>query len=138
MTSLPDIFETRQGEALRRAYLGGDLEQARKIEQHLLAESATTPEERDELAQTLHAAVLFLEVDAARDAGDGPRADHFLQRIRQECAPRAIKQHLAAGLLQAGLREGLTRAQHDQLMGWTKDLGLGPQIIELAENIAIH
>ncbi|MEW1911305.1 hypothetical protein AB0442_23130 [Kitasatospora sp. NPDC085895] len=138
MTSLPDIFETRQGEALRRAYLGGDLEQARKIEQHLLAESATTSEERDELAQTLHAAVLFLEVDAAREVGDAPRADHFLQRIRQECQPRAIKQHLAAGLLQAGLREGLTRAQHDQLMGWMKELGLGPQIVELAENIAIH
>ncbi|MEW1914831.1 hypothetical protein AB0442_41815 [Kitasatospora sp. NPDC085895] len=61
-----------------------------------------------------------------------------LQRIRRECEPRVIKQHLAAGLLQAGLREGLTRAQHDQLMGWTKELGLGPQIVELAENIAIH
>ncbi|MEW1912519.1 hypothetical protein AB0442_29465 [Kitasatospora sp. NPDC085895] len=138
MTHLPDIFETRQGEALRRAYLAGDLEQARKIEQHLLAESATTPEERDELAQTLHAAVLFMELDAARDAGDETGAGHLLQRIRQECTPRAIKQHLAAGLLQAGLHEGLTRDQHDQLMGWVKDLHLGPQIVDLAESISIH
>ncbi|MFD0526008.1 hypothetical protein ACFQ1I_46180 [Kitasatospora arboriphila] len=61
-----------------------------------------------------------------------------MRRIGQECTPRAVKQHLAAGLLQAGLYEGLTRDQHDQLTGWLQDLQLGPEIVERAESISVH
>ncbi|GAA1129293.1 hypothetical protein, partial [Kitasatospora arboriphila] len=79
-----------------------------------------------------------MELDAARATGDETAAGHLLRRIGQECTPRAVRQHLAAGLLQAGLHEGLTRDQHDQLMGWLQDLHLGPEIVELAESISIH
>jgi len=135
---LPDIFETRQGRALRDAYNAGDLEQARRIEQHLLAEAATTPEERETLAETLRGVVLFKEMMDAQAAGDEARAESVRGHIEVMCSPFIIKQNLAAGLMQAGLREGLARADHERLVGWIKDLGYGEEIQKMVASIKVH
>ncbi|MCC9310089.1 hypothetical protein LN042_23980 [Kitasatospora sp. RB6PN24] len=138
MTQLPDIFETRQGHALRDAYTAGDMQKARQIEEHLLAEAATTPAEREELADTLRSTVLFKEMYDARAAGDDERADSVMEHIKLMCTPKMIKMNLAAGYMQAGMREGLTKEQHDQLKGWINDLGYGPEIQAMVESIQVH
>ncbi|MGA5824098.1 hypothetical protein ACPC54_40410 [Kitasatospora sp. NPDC094028] len=135
---LPDIYETRQGHALRDAYERGDMDEARRIEAHVLAEAATTPEEREVFAETLRGAMLFKELTQAKEAGDEARAEEISQRMVKLCSRRTIVQTISAGYLQAGLREGLPKATHDELMAMLAELEVGGEIRRLAESIPVH
>jgi hypothetical protein len=135
VTELPDTYETRQGAAMREALSAGDTAAAERIRSHLLAESATSPAEREQLADHMHAMMLFKEQTDALERGDREAAEALAARTRAECSERSIKNALAAGYLQAGLREGLSAERHDQLMAWVGELGMGEEIRALAAGI---
>lgn len=75
---------------------------------------------------------LFKRRVEALSRGDQEQAEALAAQMRAECPERSIKNALAAGYLQAGLREGLPAAQHDQLMTWIGELQLGDEIRALA------
>ncbi|WP_371801533.1 hypothetical protein OHA38_43235 (plasmid) [Streptomyces sp. NBC_01732] len=123
---LPDIFETRQVKAFRDALMAGDLEQAKKIEDHLLAEAATSPEDREVLADQLRASMLFRAYVDASAAGDQATALVFQGLLTTMCSPETVQQTLMSGLLYAGLQQGSLPAEdHDRLTAWMKEADVG-------------
>lgn len=132
---LPDIYETRQGHALRQAIDRGDADEARRIIRHVLAEAALTPEEREEFEQTLTASLLFREQMHASERGDETTAARIADMMHAVLPHHVIIRTVAAAYLQAGLREGLPADRHDQLMGWVDELGLGEEIRTAAASI---
>lgn len=132
---LPDIYETRQGHALREALDRGDTDEARRIIRHVLAESATNDTERAQLEDALTAALLFKLQTRASEAGRADEAEAIAALMAAMCSPRAILTTLAGAYLQAGLREGLPAPAHDQLMTWIGELQLGDSMRDLAATI---
>ncbi|MFL4497351.1 hypothetical protein ACJ6WD_39865 [Streptomyces sp. VTCC 41912] len=129
---LPDIYETRQGHAMREAMAAGDRSQYERIKGHVLRESATSAEEARVLADMMHAAELFKEMTEAQTGGE---KDAIARRMRDECSHRACINAMAAGYMQSGLREGLPGKALDQLLKWVDELELGPEIRELVGKI---
>ncbi|RGD55410.1 hypothetical protein DR950_41850 [Kitasatospora xanthocidica] len=135
---LPDIYETRQGRALRDAYARGDMEQARRIEEHVLAEAATNGEEREVYRETLRGAILFQELMDAQEAGNDELAQSIRERMLLVCSRATILRTISAGYLQAGLREGLPQKTHDELMSMLTELGVSGELKRLAQSITVN
>ncbi|MBB6439583.1 hypothetical protein [Streptomyces candidus] len=128
-TQLPDIFETRQAKAFRDALMAGDVEQAKKIEDHLLAEAATSPEDRELLADQLRAAMLFRAYVDASAAGDEAAALTFQGLLTTMCSPETVKTTLMSGLLYSGLELGsLPAKDHDHLTEWMNGADVGEEM----------
>lgn len=126
---LPDIFETRQVKAFRDALLAGDLEQAKKIEDHLLAEAASSPEDREVLADQLRASMLFSAYVDAIGAGDEASAQMFQGLLTTMCSPDTVQATIMSGLLYAGLQQGALPAKdHDRLSEWMSGTDVGPEM----------
>lgn len=126
---LPDIFETRQVTALRDALVAGDLEQAKKIEDHLLAEAATSPEDRELLADQLRASMLFRAYVDASGAGDTAMASLLQELLTTLCSPKTVQRTVMSGLLYAGLQQGtLPAADHDRLTEWMNSADVGKEM----------
>ncbi|TGN72288.1 hypothetical protein E5083_30365 [Streptomyces bauhiniae] len=126
---LPDIFETRQATALRDALVAGDLEQAKKIEDHLLAEAATSPEDRELLADQLRASMLFRAYVDASGAGDTAMAALLQNLLTSLCSPRTVQTTVMSGLLYAGVQQGaLPAADHDRLSEWMSGADVGEEM----------
>ncbi|MFJ5645818.1 hypothetical protein [Streptomyces sp. NPDC093223] len=126
---LPDIFETRQATALRDALAAGDLEQAKKIENHLLAEAATSPEDRELIADQLRASLLFSAYVDASAAGDTARASLLQKLMTTMCSPKTVRTTVMSGLLFAGLQQGtLPAADHDRLAEWMSSADVGEEM----------
>ncbi len=134
MADLPDIYETRQGRAMQEAFDVGDTAAAERIAQEVLAESASTPQERERLAEMMRATILYKEL---LDASDDDAAQAARDRLMAECSPRAIKHAMAASYLQLGLAEGLPANMHAELVQWIDDLGFGEQIRALVAGIEV-
>ncbi|QNS09444.1 hypothetical protein IAG42_37420 (plasmid) [Streptomyces xanthii] len=133
---LPDIFETRQVKAFRDALMAGDLEQAKKIEDHLLAEAATSPEDREVLADQLRAAMLFRAYTDASGAGDEATALVFRGLLETMCSPKTVETTLMSGLLYAGLQQGSLPAEHhDRLTEWMGRADVGDAMREHLQGI---
>lgn len=132
---LPDIFETRQAQALLKALQDGDVEQARRIEDHLVAEAATSPEDGERLRDELRAAMLFrAQVDASA-AGDEQMAELFKGLLQTMCSEHVVKLTVAGALLNVGLRQGLPAKEHDQLMEWFEEFDMSDDMRALAAGI---
>lgn len=72
-SELPDIYEARQGHALREAMERGDTDEARRIVRHVIAEAALNDDEKEMFRDTLAAAFLFREqMQAAKRATRRP------------------------------------------------------------------
>ncbi|GHI97990.1 hypothetical protein TPA0905_74610 [Streptomyces olivaceus] len=126
---LPNIFETRQAAALRDALVAGDLEQAEKIENHLLAEAATSPEDRELLADQLRASMLFRAYVDASAAGDAAMASLLQELMTTMCSPKTVQATVMSGLLYAGLQQGaLPAADHDRLAQWMSGTDVGEEM----------
>ncbi|WP_327359836.1 hypothetical protein [Streptomyces sp. NBC_01304] len=134
-SELPDIYEARQGHALREAMERGDTDEARRIVRHVIAEAALNDDEKEMFRDTLAAAFLFREQMQAAKRGDQKTADRIAELMTATVQPRIITQTVAAGYLQAGLREGLPANRHDQLMAWIDELNLGPEIRTAAAKV---
>lgn len=133
---LPDIFETRQVKAFRDALMAGDLEQAKKIEDHLLAEAATSPEDREVLADQLRASMLFRAYVDASGAGDEATARVFQGLLTTMCSPETVQRTLMSGLLYAGLQQGALPAKdHDRLSEWMSKTDVGDEMRARLESI---
>ncbi|MFE9406847.1 hypothetical protein ACFYNY_34630 [Streptomyces sp. NPDC006530] len=128
-TQLPDIFETRQAKALLAALQAGDLEQARKIENHLLAEGAHSPEDRELLADQLRASMLFRAYVDASAAGDEVMCLLFQKLLKETCSERTVQATLMSGLLYSGLQQGSLPAEdHDRLTEWMNGADVGEEM----------
>lgn len=126
---LPDIFETRQVKAFRDALMAGDLDRAKKIEDHLLAEAATSPEDREVLADQLRASMLFRAYVDASGAGDQATALVFQELLTTMCSPETVRATLMSGLLYSGLQQGSLPAEdHDRLAAWMKEADVGEEM----------
>ncbi|MEU9480762.1 hypothetical protein [Streptomyces sp. NPDC048191] len=133
---LPDIFETRQVKAFRDALLAGDLEQAKKIEDHLLAEAAADPEDREVLADQLRASMLFRAYVDASGAGDEAMAQVFQGLLTTMCSPDTVQATVMSGLLYAGLEQGsLPAKDHDRLAEWMSKANVGEEMKARLEGI---
>ncbi|WP_432138640.1 hypothetical protein [Streptomyces sp. bgisy154] len=100
---LPDVYETRQARAFLEALKAGDTEQARKIEDHLLAEAADGPEDREALREELRASMLFRAMTDASAAGDEALAQLFTGLLTSTCSQKTIKATVAGAYLHVGL-----------------------------------
>ncbi|MFD8385238.1 hypothetical protein ACFV2X_43100 [Streptomyces sp. NPDC059679] len=133
---LPDIYETRQARALLVALQAGDTEQARKIEDHLLAEAADGPGDREALREELRAALLFRAHVDASAAGNEPTAQLFQSLLLATCSEQVIKATIAGAYLQVGLEHGSLPAQsHDFLAEHMAGANVGEEMRELAAGI---
>lgn len=137
MPELPDSYETRQGAAMRAALDAGDAFEAVRIGNHLLAESATTPAEREQLAESMKAMVLYKAMLDATEKGDAATAQSARDRLLKECTPRSVKSTMAASYLQLGVREGLSPTMHQQLVEWVEELDFGPEIRAIVADIKL-
>lgn len=127
---LPDIYEVRQGQALSEAVRAGDDRQADLIRQHLLAESATSPQEAAHLDPIIHASMLFQQHMTARSEGDHERAEALMTTLRTDFPRAALQVVLSAALLRVGVEQGwLPENEHDQLTAELADAG--PEVSEL-------
>ncbi|MFJ8388605.1 hypothetical protein ACIQ9Q_29590 [Streptomyces sp. NPDC094438] len=128
-TQLPDIFETRQAKALLAALQAGDLEQARKIEDHLLAEGSHSPEDRELLADQLRASMLFRAYIDASAAGDEVMCLLFQKLLKETCSERTVQATLMSGLLYSGLQQGsLPAKDYDRLTEWMNGADVGEEM----------
>nr|WP_233109098.1 hypothetical protein [Streptomyces sp. 14R-10] len=126
---LPDNFESRQVKAFRDALMAGDLEQAKKIEDHLLAEAATSPADREVLADQLRASMLFRAYVDASGAGDEATALVIQGLLTTMCSPETVQATLMSGLLYSGLQQGSLPAEgHDRLTAWMKEADVGEEM----------
>ncbi len=129
MPSPDDIFETRQAAALRDALVAGDLERAKKIEDHLLAEAATSPEDRELLADQLRASLIFRAYVDASGAGDTAMAALLQGLLTTLCSPKTVQRTMMSGLLYAGVQQGaLPAADHDRLSEWMSGADVGEEM----------
>lgn len=136
MYQLPDIYETRQAKAMLKALQEGDNEQARKIEDHLVAEASTDPEDGEKLREELRAALLFRAQTDASEAGDQAGAELFRQLMLATCSTRTVKLTIAGALLHAGLQEGgLPAKSHDQLTALLEETKLSEEMRTLVESV---
>ncbi|MEU6618978.1 hypothetical protein ABZ933_35160 [Streptomyces parvus] len=133
---LPDTFETQQATALRDALVAGDLEQAKKIEDHLLAEAATSPEDRELLADQLRASMLFRAYVDASGADDTAMATLLQKLLTTLCSPKTVQTTVMSGLLYAGVQQGaLPAADHDRLSEWMSSADVGEEMRAHLANI---
>lgn len=133
---LPDIFETRRAQALLDALQAGDTEQARRIEDHLVAEAADGPEDQEALREELRAALLFRAKIEASAAGDEPLAKLFGDLLTSTCSEGTVKATLAAAYLHVGLEQGFLPAEsYDFLMQYLVESDVSEQMKKLAAGI---
>lgn len=135
---LPDIYETRQGHALREALDRGDTAEARRLIDHVLAESPTSPAEREYLSDVMAAALLFRMQTEATEAGQHEHARLLADLATATCSSDAITTVLAGAYLQTGLHEGLPARVHDQLMQWLNAREFSNEMRQLAAGIRRH
>jgi hypothetical protein len=133
---LPDIYETRQAKAILAALQAGDVERAKKLEDHLLAEAADGPEERETLREQLRASMLFRAQIDASAAGEEATAKLFQDILTQTCSEKVIKTLIASALMHTGLSAGeLPAAEHDLLTQHLDENGVGSELRELVAGI---
>ncbi len=133
---LPDIFETRQANAMLEALQAGDTERARKIEDHLLAEAADGPEDREAMREELRASMLFRAMTDASAAGDEPLAKLFQSLLLSTCSEQTVKATLAGAYLHVGLEQGfLPAANYDFLMQHLAGSDVSEHMKQLATGI---
>ncbi|RAJ45720.1 hypothetical protein K388_07293 [Streptomyces sp. KhCrAH-43] len=133
---LPDTFETRLAKAILEALKAGDVEQAKKLEDDLLAEAADGPEERESLRSQLRAAMLFRAQIDASAAGDTETAALFQTILTQTCSDTEIRMLMAAALLHTGLAVGeLGADDHDLLTQHLAENGAGADVQNLVAGI---
>ncbi|MER6256295.1 hypothetical protein ABT224_33590 [Streptomyces sp. NPDC001584] len=136
MSELPDIYETRQARAILEALQAGDVERARKLEDHLLAEAADGPEERETLRDQLRASMLFRAQIDASSSGDEATAAMFQEILTQTCSEKVIRTTIASALLHTGLAGGeLPAENHDFLTRHLDENGVSAELKELAAGI---
>ena len=129
-------FELSQGRAAGRALRAGDDAGYERLARHLVAESATSPEDELAMSESMRATALLQRATIAAEAGNHVEHDRLLNEMAKTCPPRLIKQTLAAATLQVGLRTGyLSADQHDQLTTWIAELGVGEEIQSMAASI---
>ncbi|MFD3889977.1 hypothetical protein [Streptomyces microflavus] len=115
--------------SLRDALMAGDLEQAKKIEDHLLAEGATSPADREVLADQLRATMLFRAYVDASGAGDEATALLFQGLLETMCSPETVQATLMGALLHSGVQQGSLPADaHDRLTAWMKGADVGEEM----------
>jgi hypothetical protein len=133
---LPDIYETRQAKAMLEALQAGDTDRARKIEDHLLAEAADGPEDREALREELRASMLFRAMTDASADGNEPLAQLFQELLTSTCSEKTIKATVAGALLHVGLEQGfLPAANHDFVMQHLAQSDVSDQMKKLASGI---
>ncbi|MFE3608366.1 hypothetical protein [Streptomyces goshikiensis] len=133
---LSDIYETRQAKAILKALQDGDVEQAKRLEDHLLAEAADGPEEREALRDQLRAAMLFRASIDASAAGDEVTAALFQTILRATCSEKVIQNMRASALWHVGMQRGeLSADDHDSLTAHLKENGVSAGLMELVAGI---
>ncbi|MFE2528764.1 hypothetical protein ACFXEL_31595 [Streptomyces sp. NPDC059382] len=133
---LPDIYETRQAKAILKALQDGDVEQAKRLEDHLLAEAADGPEERETLRDQLRAAMLFRASIDASAAGDEATAALFQTILKATCSEKVIQNMGASALLHVGMQRGeLSADDHDSLTAHLKENGVSAGLMEIVAGI---
>ncbi|MFE4264482.1 hypothetical protein [Streptomyces sp. NPDC056883] len=133
---LPDIYETRQAKAILKALQDGDVEQAKRLEDHLLAEAADGPEERESLRDQLRAAMLFRAQIDASAAGDEGTALLFQTILMETCSEKVIQTTRASALMHVGMQRGeLSADDHDSLTAHLKENGVSAGLMELVAGI---
>ncbi|MFD9590673.1 hypothetical protein ACFWBM_38990 [Streptomyces sp. NPDC059980] len=132
---LPDIYETRQARAILEALQAGDVKRAAQLENHLLAEAAEGPEEREAMRDQLRAAMLFRAQIDASEAGDEAAA-RYQTILTQTCSEKVIRTLISSALLHAGLERGeLPADKHDLLTQYLDENGVGAELKSLAARI---
>ncbi|MFF8387757.1 hypothetical protein ACF053_29525 [Streptomyces kanasensis] len=133
---LPDTYETRQAKAILKALKAGDVERAKKLEDHLLAEAADGPEEREALRDQLRASMLFRAQIDASAAGDEATATLFQTILTQTCSEKVIRTLIASALLHTGLAVGeLDADKHDLLTQHLDESGASAEMRDLVAGI---
>ncbi|MFH8642036.1 hypothetical protein [Streptomyces goshikiensis] len=133
---LSDIYETRQAKAILKALQDGDVEQAKRLEDHLLAEAADGPEEREALRDQLRAAMLFRASIDASAAGDEVTAALFQTILRATCSEKVIQNMRAGALWHVGMQRGeLSADDHDSLTAHLKENGVSAGLMKLVAGI---
>ncbi|GHH25853.1 hypothetical protein [Streptomyces rubradiris] len=133
---LPDVYVSRQARAFLEALQEGDTDKARRIEEELLAEAASGPEDREALRDELRGAILFRAHVDASAAGDTETAALFRHLFTEMCSERVVKATLAAALLTSGLKMGqLLAKDHDFLTRHMDENGVGEEFRALATRI---